>query len=72
MRLRNKCEGYLLTAQAASCTEAARTRSGLWRETGGPLVPMSRKTRKRLRTDGAHRGGVARSSEERSVIGLQY
>ena len=76
MRLRDQCEGYLLTAQAASGMEAAGTRSGLWRGTWEPVVPMpretrKRRTRKRLSTNAAHRGGVARSSEEGSVMGLE-
>ena len=72
----DKSEGYLLTARAASGMEAARTRSGLLRGTWEPVVPMlretrKRRTRKRLSTDAAHRGGVACISEEGSVMELE-
>ena len=45
VRLRDKSEGYLLTARAASGMEAARTRSGHLCGTWEPVVPMSRETR---------------------------
>ena len=74
--LRDKAGGSLLTARSASGIEAAGTRSGLLRGTWEPVVPMLRETRKRqnrerLSTDAAHRDGVASSSEEGLVMGLE-
>ena len=74
--LRDKSGGCLFTARSASGIEAAGTRSGLLRGTWEPVVPMLRETRKRqnrerLSTDAAHRGGVACSSGEGPVMGLE-
>ena len=76
MRLRDKSEGYLLTARAASGMEAARTRSRLLCGTWEPVTPMPRETRKRKSrerqsTEAAYRGGAVRSSGESPVMGLE-
>ena len=62
------CLGIIRLSQrnGADRMEAARTRSGLSCGTWEPVVPLpretrKRRTRKRLSTDAAHRGGVARS-----------
>ena len=74
--LRDKAGGHLFTARSASGIKAAGTRSGLLRGTWEPVVPMLGETRKRqnlerLSTDAAHRDGVASSSEEGPVMGLE-
>jgi len=74
--LRDKVGGCLLTARSASGIKVAGRRSGLSCGTWEPVVPMLRETRKwqnhkRLSTDAAHRGGVACSSEEGPVTGLE-
>lgn len=75
-RLRDKSEGYLLTARSASGMEAARTWSGLLCGTWEPVTPMAREdrkrsTRKRQSTEAAYRDGAARSSAEGSVTELE-
>ncbi len=72
--LRDKAGGNLFTARSASGIKAARTQSGLLCGTWEPVVLMRRENRKRQNreresTEAAHRGGVARNSEEGSVMG---
>ena len=71
---RDKAGGHLFTARSASGIKAARTQSGLLCGTWEPVVLMKRENRKRQNrewesTEAAHRGGVARNSEDGSVMG---
>ena len=72
--LRDKAGSNLFTARSASGIKAARTQSGLLCGTWEPVVLMRRENRKRQNrewesTEAAHRGGVARNSEDGSVMG---
>ena len=74
--LRDQVGGCLLTARSASGIQVAGRRSGLSCGTWEPVVLMRRENRKRQNrewesTDAAHRGGVACSSEEGPVTGLE-
>ena len=74
--LRDKAGGHLFTARSASGIKAAGTRSGLLCGTWEPVAPMrrencERQNRKQESTEAARRDGVARSSGEGSVMGLE-
>jgi hypothetical protein len=66
----------LFAADAAPGLEAARSRIRLRHGTLEPVVPMRRESHKRLcregkSTNAGHRGGTARSSVERPVMGRE-
>jgi hypothetical protein len=68
--------GDLLTVQVVPGIEAAPVRSGLLRGTAGTCVAMRRERHKRRSreadsTNGQHRVGAARSSEEASVMEVE-
>lgn len=76
MLLRDKPIGDLLTGWAVSGIEMARVRSGLFCGTAGTCAVMTRETAKRSNlkaqsTDAQRRGGLTRSSVERSVMDLE-
>ncbi len=74
--LRDEPIGNLLTGWAVSGIEMARARFGLLCGTAGTCVVMLRETVKRSNlktqsTDAQRRGGLTRSSVERSVMDLE-
>ena len=76
MLLRDKPIGNLLTGWAVSGIEMARARFGLLCGTAGACAVMLRETAKRSQlkaqsADAQRRGGLTRSSVERSVMGLE-
>ena len=66
----------LIAADATSGLKVGSARIGLEHGTSEPVVPMLREKPKRLSrkgqsTDAGHRGGMARSSVEASVMGVE-
>jgi hypothetical protein len=68
--------GGLFSASTASGLKVASARIGLMHGTLEPVVPMQREKSKRPKrkdqsTEAGHRGGMARSSVEASVMGVE-
>ena len=72
----DKSRGNLFTAWTASGMKVARTQYRLLCGTWEPVAAMSReklkwKTHESESTDARHRGGLTRSSDEVSVMGME-